>query len=83
MYHMTRATVRDLRYRFAKVEDLLQGGEEIQITKRGKPVALLIPMRARVPAKRPDFLVRLKEIYGEKILDVSGAELLAEERSRY
>ena len=82
-YHMTRATVRDLRYRFSKVEDLLQEGEEIQITKRGRPVALLIPVRAQGPAKRPDFLARLKRIYGDKILAVSGAELLAEERGRY
>jgi prevent-host-death family protein len=80
---MTRATVRDLRYRFSKVEDLLEDGEEIQITKRGKPVAILIPVREQGPAKRPDFLRRLKRIYGDKMLAVSGAELLSKERGRY
>ena len=83
MHHMTRATVRDLRYRFSKVHDLLQEGEEIQITKRGKPIAILVPVREQGPAGRPDFLARLKAIYGEKVLEVSGAELLAEERGRY
>jgi len=83
MYHMTKATVRDLRYRFSKVEHLLREGEQVQITKRGRPVALLVPVRPRRPAKMPDFLARLKKIYGEKVLKISGAELLAEERGRY
>jgi len=34
MHHMKKATVRDLRYRFSVVEDLLRDGEEIHITKR-------------------------------------------------
>jgi len=34
MHHMRKATVRDLRYRFPVVEDLLGEGEEVQITKR-------------------------------------------------
>jgi prevent-host-death family protein len=80
---MTKATVRDLRYRFSKVEDLLHEGEQIQITKRGRPVAMLIPVCGQPPARRPDFLARLRKIYGDKTLEVSGAELLAEERSRY
>ena len=83
MHHMTKATVRDLRYRFSKVEDLLENGEEVQITKRGRPVALLIPVRKRLPVKRFDFLQRLKEIYGKKLLPVSGADLISEERDRY
>lgn len=83
MHHMTKATVRDLRYSFSKVEDLLRKGEEIQITKRGRPVAVLIPVKRKVSRKRPDFLARLREIYGDKVLKVSGAELLAEERGRY
>lgn len=32
--------------------------------------------------KRPDFLARLKHIYGGTRLKVSGAELLAKERER-
>lgn len=83
MHHMTKATVRDLRYSFSKVEDLLKDGEEIQITKRGRPVAVLIPVKPSVSRRRPDFLARLRKIYGDKVLEVSGAELLAAERGRY
>ena len=82
MYHMKKASVRDLRYRFSQVEDLLREGEEIEITKRRRVIARLRPIRPARPPRRPDFLARLKKIYGEKTLKVSGAELLAEERTR-
>lgn len=83
MHHMKTATVRDLRYRFSEVESLLQEGEEIQITKRKRVIARLSPVQAKAPRRRPDFLGRLRKIYGGKILKVSGAQLLARERDRY
>ena len=82
MHHMKSATVRDLRYRFPEVERLLRHGEEVQITKRKRVIARLLPVPSSVPSRRPDFLARLKRIYGNKVLKVSGAELLAEERTR-
>ncbi len=83
MYHMKTASVRDLRYRFSEVEDLLREGKEIQITKRRRVIARLVPAKRSVSSPRPDFLARLRKIYGDKVLRVSGAELLAEERGRY
>ena len=81
MYHMKTASVRDLRYDFAKIEHLLQQGEEIQITKRRKVIARLVPEKiARPPL--PDFLGRIRAIYGDKVFEMSGADLLAEERNR-
>jgi hypothetical protein len=35
-----------------------------------------------IPQRRPDFLARLRSIYGDKKLKVSGAKLLAGERDR-
>lgn len=83
MHHMRRASVRDLRYRFSAVEALLREGEEIQITKRKRVIARLTPAGITAPSQRPDFLTRLKKIYGSKVLKVSGAERLARERDRY
>jgi antitoxin (DNA-binding transcriptional repressor) of toxin-antitoxin stability system len=65
------------------VEHLLREGEEVQITKRKRVVARLLPAETTVDPKRPDFKARLKQIYGDKVLKVSGAELLAKERTRY
>jgi antitoxin (DNA-binding transcriptional repressor) of toxin-antitoxin stability system len=83
MYHMKKASVRDLRYAFKKIERLLRQGEEIQITKRRRVIARLIPDAAEAAKPAPDFLARLRSIYGEKLLPVSGAELIASDRSRY
>ena len=82
MYHMRKATVRDLRYRFREVENLLREGEEIQITKRTKIIARLVPVKLAIPSQRPDFLARLKKIYRGKPLKVSGADLISRERER-
>ena len=82
MYHMRKASIRDLRYGFRKIERLLHQGEEIQITKRRRVIARLIPEGVGV-VQLPDFLARLRSIYGEKLLPVTGAELIAEDRDRY
>jgi antitoxin (DNA-binding transcriptional repressor) of toxin-antitoxin stability system len=79
MYHMKSVSVRDLRYDFPKVERLLRSGEVVQITKRRKPIARLTPEPAE-RAPLPDFLARLKEIYGDKVLKVSGADLISMDR---
>ena len=83
MYHVKRATLRDLRYRFPAVESLLEAGEQIEITRRKRVIARLLPPAKTSRSKRPDFLARLKQMFGTKRLSVSGAELLRKERARY
>lgn len=83
MYHMTKASIRDLRYGFKKIERLLLQGEEVQITRRRRVIARLTPENEHAVAQMPDFMERLRKIYGEKILPITGAELIAEDRDRY
>ncbi len=83
MHHMKKASVRDLRYRFSAVESLLRDGEEIQITKRKRVIARLLPPDPAAPAIFPDFLARQKKTFGKKRLKVSGAQQLAAERERF
>jgi antitoxin (DNA-binding transcriptional repressor) of toxin-antitoxin stability system len=83
MYHMTKASVRDLRYDFKKIERLLLKGEEIQITKHRRVIGRLVPESAKAVKEFPDFMGRLRKIYGDKVLAVSGAELISKERDRY
>ena len=80
---MKQASVRDLRYAFKKIERLLHQGEEIQITKRRQVIARLVPESGQSAVEMPDFLARLRAIYGDGTLKVSGAELIAEDRRRY
>lgn len=83
MHHMKKATVRDLRYRFHEVESLLREGEEIQLTKRKRVIGRLVPAEVTQPAKRPDFLARLKKLYRKGPLKITGSKRIAEERDRY
>lgn len=80
MYHMKKASVRDLRYRFSVVEDLLRDGQEIQITKRKRVIARLLPPEPVKPVEMPDFLGRMKKIFGKKRMKISGAEAIARDR---
>ena len=80
---MKKASIRDLRYKFTKIERLLHQGEEIQITKRRQVIARMIPEGKQATRTMPDFLERLRLIYGDKTLKISGAELISQDRSRY
>jgi antitoxin (DNA-binding transcriptional repressor) of toxin-antitoxin stability system len=80
MHHMKKASVRDLRYRFSVVEELLRDGQEIQITKRKRVIARLLPPATTESIRMPDFQARMKKVFGKKKLKFSGADLLAKDR---
>lgn len=80
---MKRATVRDLRYSFKEVEARLAEGEEIEIVKRNKVIAKLVPVASEPPRQLPDFLGRMKRIHGDVILTPTNAELIAQDRDRF
>jgi antitoxin (DNA-binding transcriptional repressor) of toxin-antitoxin stability system len=83
MYHMKRASVRDLRYDFPKVERMLAEGEPIEITKRNHVIGTLSPVNLPKKIELPDFKARLKKIYGDKVLKSSWADFQAERKGRY
>lgn len=58
---MREVTVRDLRNRGGEVLDLVAAGEEIQITRDGRPVALLVPT-ARQPLPVDVLLARWRRL---------------------
>ena len=65
---MKRASVRDLRYNFSAVERMLRQGETIEITKRKRVIGKLSPVEPEAKPKLPDFMARLRRIYGKKCL---------------
>lgn len=74
-------TVSDLRYRFSVIEQFLRDGEEVQITRCKRVVARLLPLEPVLTVEMPDFLGRMKKIFGKKRLKISGAEQIAMDRS--
>jgi antitoxin (DNA-binding transcriptional repressor) of toxin-antitoxin stability system len=75
---MKTATVRELRYNFSELEARLRRGEEIVIRKRKHPIAKLVPIRKdSESAPYPDFAAQRREIFGDKVLPVTVAEIVS------
>lgn len=78
--HMKTANIRELRHDTNTVLGWVAAGEQVSIQRRGKTVAILSAPVAVPALERPDFKARLKQIYGDQVLDVAAAEHLREER---
>jgi antitoxin (DNA-binding transcriptional repressor) of toxin-antitoxin stability system len=63
---MRTATVTEVGLDFPRVLKWVETGEEVQVVREGKPVAVISP--AHRPVKHPDYLTRLKQTFGEKVL---------------
>lgn len=48
---MKSTTVRDLRNNYSKVLKWVAKGEEVEVTRRGKAVAKVVPIAVPVPAE--------------------------------
>jgi antitoxin (DNA-binding transcriptional repressor) of toxin-antitoxin stability system len=79
---MKTANVRQLRHDFGSVMDWINEGQEVEIVKKGKVVALLSPPAPCKPQKikLPDFAARQKRIFGDRVLP---GNIVAEERDSY
>lgn len=67
MLNMKTATIRDVQHHLNKVLAWVENGEEVQVTRRNKPVAKIVPagiVAAR--GKLPDFAARAHDIWGNK-----------------
>jgi antitoxin (DNA-binding transcriptional repressor) of toxin-antitoxin stability system len=80
---MKTATVRDLRYHFSEIEARLRQGEEIVIRKRKQVIAKLVPVPNQADSTDyPDFAARQRKIFGDRVLPVTGAEIVAWDRGQ-
>jgi antitoxin (DNA-binding transcriptional repressor) of toxin-antitoxin stability system len=79
---MKTANVRQLRHAFGDVMEWIADGQQVQIIKKGKVIALLSPP-PRVERRRiklPDFESRRKRIFGSRVMP---GNIIAEERESY
>ena len=71
MIHMKTATVRELRNDFPRIEAWVHEGESINISKRGKIIATLIPALGASALPQPppkvDIMARLRETWGDRV----------------
>ena len=67
--NMKTATVGEIQKNFAKVLNSINGGEEITITKRGKPVARVVSLGPKDEIDWPDFYAEAIELKGKSASD--------------
>ncbi len=77
---MKRTTIRELKHETGKVLALVEAGEMVEVFRRKEPVAILTPVVHGKAMKKPDFAARLRQIYGERVLETTGTELIDESR---
>lgn len=82
MTHMKTATVRELRNEFPRIEAWVHEGESVNISKRGKVIATLVPVatpasESRVP--KPDIMKRLNETWGDRVFSMEEVAAMRED----
>ena len=64
---MRHVTAREANQHFARVLSAVEAGEEVVISKRGKPVAVMSPYQPQHDAEREAAIARLKAIMDEPV----------------
>ena len=80
---MKTANVRQLRHDFGSVLDWIADGQQVEIVKKGKVIALLSPPPPPAKPKKfklPDFATRRQRVFGSRVLP---GNIVAEERESY
>jgi prevent-host-death family protein len=67
---MKMATVGEIQKNFAQVLREIKAGEEIIVTRRGKPVAKIIAMGPKRSIVWPDFFDEAIEIRGKPVSEI-------------
>ena len=77
---MRTTTIRELKHATSTVLSWVAAGETVEVSRRRKPVAMLVPLKRRSSIVRPDYLARLQAIYGPVRLPSTATELVADAR---
>ena len=65
---MKTLSVREAQHGFAAMLDLVAGGQQVEITRRHRVVARVVPVNRQARRVRwPDVMARLKQDFGNKV----------------
>ena len=81
---MKSANVSQLRHNFGSVLEWIADGQQVEIVKGGRVIALLspppLPPTKPKPFKLPDFASRRRRVFGDRVLP---GNIVAEDREGY
>jgi antitoxin (DNA-binding transcriptional repressor) of toxin-antitoxin stability system len=77
---MKTFTIMETQHNLAKVLREIEAGREVQITRRRKVVARILPPETPPEVTFPPFVARARGVWGEKWTGAGSDELLDESR---
>ena len=81
MSNMKKATIREVQHNLARVLQWVEEGEEIQVTRRDRIVARIVPPShvSRKPSW-PDFAKRAEAVWGKRPRGKPASKMVIEDR---
>jgi len=74
---MKTATVAELRNHFRRVSAWIENGEAVEILKRGRAFARLVPaVESKATPVKVDFAGRRKAIWGDRVFSAAEAQAM-------
>jgi prevent-host-death family protein len=81
MTHMRTATVRETQHNLPRILRAVSRGEVIEITRRNRVVARIVPAAPRPAGGLPDFVARARAIWGPRVKGKATSEIVIEART--
>lgn len=75
---MKIATVADLRNHFRRISAWIEDGEAVEIVKRGKAFARLVPVTGSGKTAKVDFRVQREQIWGNRVFSSDEVNAMAD-----
>jgi prevent-host-death family protein len=64
---MKTVSVREVQHQLAAILDRVERGEEVTVTRRGRPVARIVPPRPPKKVHWPDFAARMRRDFPQGV----------------
>jgi prevent-host-death family protein len=81
MTHMRTASIREAQHNLQKILRVVARGEIVEITRRDRVVARLVPAAPRAVDRFPDFVARAREIWGRRPRGKPTSEVVLDARA--
>ena len=77
----TTISIRELQQNLKQVLARVERGQVIEVTRRRRPVARLVPLRSTGPvAPWPDLDARARAVFGDRIITPGASQIVVEDR---
>lgn len=80
MHDMKNVPVRELQREIRAILNRVEKGESVEITRRGRPVARLIPATPARPEPWPDLATRAHSVMGRRRISPPPSQQVSDDR---